>query len=173
MNRRSFASMWNPWPGGATHCALTRADRNCDPPFVMKAMAIITTIAHGRAQRTRRQVNGLDAFIKSSRDVSALCDSRSTNWPDGRSSSFHAPERGVGDMRGWVHALRAHLRPRGETTPLKRADGHPRAGTRVPSGRRAAALTGAAKVGLGKDGWPAWPAHGARSRTPSCARVRT
>src|SRR4051812_46314537 len=66
MKRRSSSLMTKPLPTGATCCCALTVDeieRNCDPPLVISAIAAIITIAHGRAQRVRRHVSGLDAYI--------------------------------------------------------------------------------------------------------------
>ena len=62
--------MLKPWLTGATCCwALTTGVSQCEPPFVIRVMMIMSTKAHGRVQRicARRHVNGLETFMLSSK----------------------------------------------------------------------------------------------------------
>src|SRR2546426_4937985 len=70
MNRRSPASMTNPFPIGAV-CALTVGTKR-GPPTVDNTIAIIVMIAHRFDERARRHVKGLERLMISSRHLSAV-----------------------------------------------------------------------------------------------------
>src|SRR6267142_1838234 len=104
MNRRSPASMTNPFPIGAI-CALTVGTKR-GPPTVDNTMAIVVTIAHRFDKRARRHVKGLERLMISSRHLSAVPHCYTVNWADGlarRSSSLSVVEETQPGARECAH----------------------------------------------------------------------